>query len=78
MKILDKHYNLTGLELPRLIKLWLLGKIVPLGNLHSGPGLRCLAVLAVLHYFGRPIYYLNARYGQRLHIVKRIFRKQAQ
>jgi hypothetical protein len=28
--------------------------------------MRCLVVLALLHYAGRPLYLLIARYGERL------------
>ena len=70
--VLNKRYDLTGSELSRLGKMTLFGKIVPVGNLRGGPGVRCLATLTVLHYFGGTLYWLQARYGHRLRWVRKI------
>ena len=70
--VLNKRYDLSGIELLRTFKLAALGKIVPLGNWRGGPGLRCLMVLALLHYLGNPLYRLKARYGHQLGAIRRI------
>jgi hypothetical protein len=72
---LNKHYDLKGLEICRLARMTLWSKIIPMGNFHSGPGRRCLAVMILLHYLGFPIYLVLARYGHRLHILRRIAAK---
>lgn len=73
--VLNKRYELTGNEMLRLIKISAFGKIVPIGNLRGGPGVRCLVVLSVLHYFGALGYYLKARYGYRLGFAKSFIRR---
>jgi hypothetical protein len=71
-KILNKNYDLQGLEISRLAKITLIGKILPLGNLRGGPGIRHLLILSLLHHYGYPMYLFLARYGQRLTILRRI------
>jgi hypothetical protein len=65
-RVLDQKYQLTGNELSRLLRTTLLSRLIPCGNWRGGPGMRCLVVLALLHYAGRPLYLLIARYGERL------------
>ncbi len=69
---LNKRYDLEGLEISRLARLALWRKIVPMGNFRGGPGGKCLAVLMFLHYLGYPLYLALARYGNRLHLLRRI------
>lgn len=71
-RTLNKRYDLQGLEISRLARLTLWSEIVPLGNFRGGPGGRCIAVLLLLHYFGYPMYFALARYGHRLHFLRRI------
>ena len=66
-KVLKKNYDLQGLEIHRIIKVTVLGRILPIGNLPTGPGARFLIVLSLLHHFGYPIYMLLARFG---HLIK--------
>lgn len=73
--VLNKRFDLGGNELSRLIKTALFGKFIPIGNLRGGPGARCLAILSLLHYLGYPLYWLVARYGHRLHFLKRVISK---
>jgi hypothetical protein len=73
--VLNKRYELTGYEHSRLLKMALIGKVVPIGNLRGGPGVRCLAVLTVLHYLGHPGYWILVRYGHRLQFLRRIVNK---
>lgn len=71
----NERYDLEGIELSRLVKIAIFSKIVPMGNFYGGPGRRCLVVLALLHYFGYPIYRIRARYGHRLQVFQRIAAK---
>ncbi len=75
IRSLSKRYDIKGLEILRLARVAFWGKIVPMGNFHGGPGGRCLASLILLHYFGYPIYLVLARYGHRLHLLRRIAAK---
>ncbi len=70
--IVNRRYDIEGNELTRLGKFSLFAKVIPVGNLHGGPGARCFVVLSVLHFLGGPLYWLLAKYGQRLQPVKRI------
>lgn len=74
-RIINNRYDLNGLEIARLAKTVFWGKVVPMGNFQGGPGGRCLAVLALLHYCGYPMYLIIARYGHRLQLLRRIAAK---
>ena len=73
--VFTRRFDLVGNELSRLLKIAMFGKIVPIGNLRGGPGVRCLAVLSLLHYLGYPLYWVNARYGHRLNLFKKVVKK---
>ncbi len=73
--VITGRYDLGGNTLPRLLKLFFLGRFVPLGNWRGGPGLRCLVALSVLHYAGGLAYFLSARYNLPLAQIKRIIKK---
>ena len=70
--VLNNRYDLKGLEILRLVRFSLMAKFIPMGNFRGGPGARCLVVLLLLHYLGYPLYYVHARYGERLRPLKRI------
>ena len=59
--------DLAGFGIFRVMRLLILSRLVPLGNLAGGGGLRCLVTLAVLHAFGKPLFRLLVRYEHRLH-----------
>ncbi len=72
---LNRRFDLSGNEISRLLKISFFGKVVPIGNLRGGPGGRCLIVLSILHYCGYPMYWLQARYGHRLALIRRVVGK---
>ena len=59
--------DLAGFGVFRAIRLLILSRIVPLGNLAGGGGVRCLVTLAVLHGCGKLVFRLLVRYEHRLH-----------
>lgn len=71
-KVLKKNYDLQGIEIHRIVKLALIGRILPIGNLSTGPGARFLIILSVLHHFGYPIYMVLARFGRRVKLLRQI------
>ncbi len=73
--LLNRRYDIAGNELLRVVKLSAFARFVPVGNLRGGPGLRCLAVMFLLHYIGAPLYTILARYGQKMSILRRIANK---
>jgi hypothetical protein len=70
--LLNRRYDIAGNELLRVVKFSAFAKFVPVGNLRGGPGLRCLVVMFILHYFGSPLYTVLAKYGQKMSILGRI------
>ena len=74
--LLSSNFDLAGLEFPRVIRLLMLNRLIPLGNLGGSGGLRCLLILAVLHSFGSLLFRVLIRYEQRIHsfymVLKRI------
>lgn len=71
-KIFNEKYDLTGNETFRVGKTYLLSRFIPLGNFSSGPNLRCLLVLAILHYFSGMAFWLQVRNEQ---LVNKILHK---
>lgn len=74
--LLSSNFDLAGLEFPRVIRLLMLNRLIPLGNLAGSGGLRCLLILAVLHSFGGLLFRGMIRYEQQIHsfymVLKRI------
>lgn len=75
MRVVDSKYELGGNSILRLTRTVILGKILPLGNFHSGPGLRCLVTLFILHRFGRPLFVVLSKYSNRSRVLRKIHHK---
>lgn len=69
-------YDLASNSSGRLIRFALFARFVPVGNLAGGPGVRCMLILFLLHTFGRPLYWLNTRYGARFTRIRVWLRKR--
>ncbi len=65
--IFTARFDLAGSEIHRITRTLTLNRIIPVGNLAGGGGIRCLLVLAILHTFGRPVFELLMRQEQRAH-----------
>ncbi len=74
-KVITKGYDLQGNGIFRVMRLYFFARVIPVGNLSTGMGIRCVFILFMLHIFGPPLYYLNVRYGERLRAVKRFLKK---
>ncbi len=59
--------DLSGFGIFRVMRLLILSRIVPLGNLAGGGVIRCLVTLAVLHACGKHVFRLLVRHEHRLH-----------
>ena len=70
--VLCKRYDIQGNALPRIIGHWVRIKTSIMGNYNSGPGLRCLLTLWMLHYFGKPMFmlrtWLKNQYGLKARV----------
>ena len=65
-KVTNQRMEAGRGDILRQSRFALLDRFVPLGSFGGGPGLRCLAVMTVLHYFGRPLFVLLIRYENQL------------
>lgn len=78
-KLFTTRFDIEGSESLRVTRTLAMSKIVPLGSFDTGPDARCLVVLTILHYFGRPLFWLFVRQEQRMrrvyHLLKRILGK---
>lgn len=74
-RIFTKSFDLEGIEHFRVMRLTMMSKIFPLGNFTTGPGGKCLLVLAFLHYLGRPCFWIYTRYEEQLYpLLQRVKR----
>lgn len=73
--ITSRKFDLGCGETGRIFKLYLLDKVVPLGNLSGGPGLKSLIVFFLLHRIGQPIFRLLIPYEDRLTSLYRRIKK---
>ena len=67
--IFTARFDLAGSEICRITRTLALNRIIPVGNLAGGGGIRCLLVLVILHTFGRPVFELLMRQEQRAHAL---------
>ena len=75
VRVTDSHLDLSRGELGRIVRLVILNKVLPLGNLGGGPGWRCVLVLAIVHRFGRPLFRLLVPHEERLTRLYRWIRR---
>ncbi|MEN8191149.1 MAG: hypothetical protein ABFS19_14985 [Thermodesulfobacteriota bacterium] len=67
MKITDRYFQPTGLEVSRLTSMSSLNKFIPMGAWNGGPGLKCLVILMLNHKLGRLVMPFAMRHEMRLH-----------
>ena len=65
-KVTDQRLEAGRGDILRQGRLALLDRCIPLGNFGGGPGRRCLIVMTVLHYAGRPLFVVVTRYERQL------------
>lgn len=59
--VLNKNYDISGNELPRMAFHISAARILPLGSFAGGAGWKCLLALFLTHYAGKPVYYILLR-----------------
>jgi hypothetical protein len=62
VKVRDRLFQPTGMEIGRSGRLFALSRIIPLGNWGGGPGWRCLVILWLSHNYGRFVFPVLVRY----------------
>lgn len=70
--VLTKRFDLAGSEISRIVRILMFNRLIPVGNLAGGGGLRCLVTIAVLHTLGRPIFWLLIKQEQRVHALHKV------
>lgn len=74
-KILSKKFDITGNETLRVGRTYVLSRFVPLGNFSSGPNLRCLLVLGILHHFAGLAFWFQVRNEQRANTIYNLMKR---
>ncbi|MGR0480514.1 MAG: hypothetical protein ACTFAL_03690 [Candidatus Electronema sp. V4] len=74
--ITGKNYDLGAGEIGRIVRTLLCGKLIPLGNLGGGAGLRGLLVLLLSHWLGGIIFPLLVPFEDKLHRLRLRLKKQ--
>ncbi len=65
-KVVNKRLEAGRGDILRLSRLAILNRCIPLGNFAGGPGWKCCATMAVLHYLGKPLFICLIRYENKL------------
>lgn len=73
--MLTKRFDLAGSEISRVIRILMFNRLIPVGNLAGGGGIRCLMIIAILHTLGRPIFWLLIKQEQRFHALHMVFNR---
>ena len=73
--VVDKQYDLTGNSVVRVFSQQMRSRFIPMGNFRGGAGFRCLTILFILHYFGRPLFQLLIRFERELSYIYKLKEK---
>ncbi|MCW5201465.1 hypothetical protein VU12_00810 [Desulfobulbus sp. US4] len=65
--VTGKNYDLGEGEIGRILAMTLRNKIMPMGDLSGGPGLKGLLILLLSHSLGRMIFPRIIPFEQKLH-----------
>ena len=60
-KLLTSRFDISGNNFFRAFRIGMLNKVIPIGNLKQGPGLKPGLVLLLMHYFGKPLFWISVR-----------------
>ena len=75
-QVISDNYEVAGNRVTRQIGFWFRMKTSVLGNFDTGPGLKNMLVLLVLHKLGRPLFWLRTwlrnRHGLKARVRKLI------
>ncbi len=71
-KIMTSGYDLRSNPLHRVFRHYLLSRVIPLGCYQRGGGMKCLLVLSVSSYFGRPLFWFGARFERTMSRLQRL------
>jgi len=67
--VFNNRFDISNNSILRLIKHLFLNRLSVVGNIFGNPGLRYLLVLVVLHYFGKPFYWMVTRWERPIRFI---------
>jgi hypothetical protein len=70
------NHDLTGNRFPRVFRLNVLDRFVPLGILRGGTGLKPALVLLFLHRCGRPLFTILIRCERQVHRLEQLLSRR--
>ncbi len=70
------NHDLAGNRFQRAFRFNVLDRLVPLGIVRGGTGLKPALVLLVLHRCGRPLFALLIRYERQVHRLYQLLRRR--
>ena len=62
---------MNGLGIGRVCRHYLRSFLLPIGYYNRGPGYKCLGLLMVLHYFGKPVSWAHIYYLKSANVLRR-------
>ena len=74
-KIMTKGYDLASNPFRRVFGHYLLSRVIPLGCYRGGGGLKCLLVLSVSSFLGRPVFWFVTRFEGPISRLQRLLIK---
>lgn len=64
--VMNSRFDLTGSEISRLGKHWVISRFAKYEDFSGGPGFRFLCIALIIHYLGRPLAWLFIRFENRI------------
>jgi len=68
-RLRTRGYDIEGNGFFRVFRVNMLNKVLPIGNLRNGTGIKPALVLTCLHLFGKPVFKVLVRYEPILHKI---------
>ena len=65
-KLMSSGSDLTSSPIHRVFRHYLLSRFIPMGSYQGGGGVKCLFILSVTHYLGRPIFWFVTRFEPQM------------
>ena len=70
--VLSQNYEIVGNSVPRQWRHWTRMKTSIMGNYDTGPGLKNLVILWVLHKVGRPLFFARVWLANQHELKQRL------
>jgi hypothetical protein len=70
-KITTKLFDMNGFGIGRVWRHYVRSFLIPIGYYNRGPGYKCLGLLMVLHYLGRPACWAHVYYQKCVNTLRR-------